>query len=121
MESFSPFENPNLITAPREQLVVEGLKRTSRLILLPHPKKIRKNPKLKEFKNEDDDNKRNWLNSEVEKLIALKGEMQPGFVKNATKQGMYSKSFRFPRKKEVIKVALCIKLCSDHNSNLTLP
>ena len=44
---------------------------------LPPPKKKRKNPKLKDLKDEDDDTKRNWLDFEVEMLIALKGEMQP--------------------------------------------
>ena len=56
---------------------------------------------MKEFKNEDDDNKRIWLDSKVETLIALKSEMQLEFVKNAKKQGMYSMSFRFPRKEKV--------------------
>ena len=107
MESFSSFENPNLITAPREKPVMKRIKveEDVQFISPPPPKKTRKNPKLKEIKDEDDDNKRNWLDSEVETLIALKGEMQPEFVKNAKKQGKYSMSFRFPRKKKVTTIA----------------
>ena len=98
MESDSPFDNPTLISAPREKLPVERKRDEEdvQIISPPPPKKPRKNAKkIVEIKDEDDDAKRHWLDSEVETLIALKGEMQPEFVKNAKKQGMYLMSFRF--------------------------
>ncbi|KAG0572580.1 hypothetical protein KC19_VG107200 [Ceratodon purpureus] len=59
-----------------------------KVVAAPPSKKAKKQPKLKEPKTEDDDNKRNWLDSEVETLIQLRGEMQPEFQKNAKKQGV---------------------------------
>ena len=57
-------------------------------VLEEEPKqKLQRKGKAKQVKVEDDDSKRNWLDSEVETLIALKGEMQPDFIKNAKKQG----------------------------------
>lgn len=86
MESFSPFENPNLIFAPRAKLAVERRRAEEdvQIISPPPPKKIQKNSKMMDIKNEDYDNKRHWLDSEVESLIALKGEMRPEFVKNSS-------------------------------------
>jgi len=40
------------------------------------------------MKVENDDNKRNWLDNEVETLIALRGDMQAEFTKIAKKQGL---------------------------------
>ena len=58
-------------------------------VLAEEPKKKRqKKSKAKQIKVEEDDNKRNWLDSKVEALIGLKGEMQPDFIKNTKKQGM---------------------------------
>jgi hypothetical protein len=57
---------------------------------------------MMDIKDEDDNDKRHWLDSEVETLIALKGEMQPEFVKNAKKQGMYLISFSFPMNNNII-------------------
>ena len=104
MESFSPFENPNLISAPRKKLAMERRRAEENVQIIspPPPKKTRKISKMMDIKDEDDDNKRHWLDSEVETLIALKGEMQPEFVKNAKKQGMYLMSFRFPRNNNII-------------------
>ena len=65
-------------------------------VLVAEPEKKRqKKGKSKEIKVAEEDNKRNWLDSEVEALIALKGEMQPEFIKNAKKQGMEDLLLRF--------------------------
>ena len=87
MKSFSSFENSNMITAPREKLVVERRRAEEdvQIISPSQPKKPRKNLKFKEIKDEDDDKKQNRLDSEVETLIALKGEMQSKFIKIAKK------------------------------------
>ena len=53
-------------------------------VLEEEPKKKRQRKgKAKQVKVEDDDSNHNWLDNEVETLIALKGEMQPDFIKNA--------------------------------------
>ena len=79
MESLSSFENPNLITVPKEKLMVEKRRVEEDVYITSPPpsKKTRRNPKLKDLKDEEDDDKRNWLDSKIETLIALKGEMQP--------------------------------------------
>ena len=86
MESFSSFQNPNLISAPREKLAVERRRAEEdvQIISPPPPKKTPKNSKMMDIKDEDYDNKRHWLDFEVESLIALKGKMQPEFVKNSS-------------------------------------
>ena len=38
--------------------------------------------------DEEEESRKNWPNCEVETLIAIRGETEPGFVKNAKKQGM---------------------------------
>ena len=49
------------------------------------PKK--KKPTKVEVKVEGEEANRNWLDSEVHQLIALKGEMEPEFERNGKKQG----------------------------------
>ena len=43
----------------------------------------------------EDDGGRNWLDSEVHTLIALRGEMQPEFVRHGKKQGTISSPLPF--------------------------
>ena len=67
---------------------------------------------MKDLKDEDDDdNKRNWLDSKVEMLIALKGEMQPEFIKNAKKQGMDIMSFTYLYINSIISEKILRYMC----------
>jgi hypothetical protein len=47
----------------------------------------RKKATMKIEGEEEDEGGRNWLDSEVHSLIALRGEMEPEFVRNGKKQG----------------------------------
>lgn len=42
---------------------------------------------------EGEEGKKNWMDSEVEALISLRWEMEPDFLKNAYKQGVYFRIF----------------------------
>ena len=47
------------------------------------------------IEGEDNDGARQWLDAEVYQLIALRGEMEPEFVRNGKKQGTFSEIFNF--------------------------
>lgn len=53
----------------------------------------RKNATIVKKEKDGDGVSKNWLDDEVHTLIALRGETEPKFVKNAKKQGMKSKTF----------------------------
>ena len=42
----------------------------------------------KEKEGEIEEDKKHWKDADVEVMIALRGEMEPEFLKNAKKQGM---------------------------------
>jgi hypothetical protein len=44
---------------------------------------------MKKEEDEEDKEKKHWKDEHVLQMIALRGEMEPEFVKNAKKQGMY--------------------------------
>ena len=82
------FETTNFGYEERTQVHEEGDEDCEVLAEEPQ-KKCQKKSKAKQIKVEEDDNKCNWLDSKVEALIGLKGEVQPDFIKNAKKQGMW--------------------------------
>jgi hypothetical protein len=55
-------------------------------------KKASKKTKKKEEDKEDEE-KKHWKDEHVLQMIALRGEMEPEFVKNTKKQGMYVLNF----------------------------
>jgi hypothetical protein len=48
---------------------------------------------MKKKEDEEDEKKKHWKDEHVLQMIALRGEMEPEFVKNAKKQGMYVLNF----------------------------
>ena len=62
---------------------------------LPVTKKKAGKPRKMTMKEEDEEEKsrKNGPDCEVETLIAIRGEMEPEFVKNAKKQGMSCHDF----------------------------
>ena len=82
------FENTNLGFEDTSIVREDGVDEECKVLAVEPKKKRQKESKAKEVKLEEDDNKRNWLDSEVEVLIALKGGMQPDFIRNARKQGL---------------------------------
>ena len=55
-------------------------------------KKASKNTEKKEEDKEDEE-KKHWKDEHVLQMIALRGEMEPEFVKNAKEQGVYVLDF----------------------------
>jgi hypothetical protein len=51
-------------------------------------KKVKKNIMMKEKEGETEEEKKHWKYVDVEVMIALRGEMEPEFLKNVKKQGM---------------------------------
>jgi hypothetical protein len=51
-------------------------------------KKVTKKIMMKEKEGETEEEKKHWKDADVEVMIALRGEMEPEFLKNAKKQGM---------------------------------
>ncbi len=51
-------------------------------------KVTKKKEKEKEKEGETEEDKKHWKDADVEVMIALRGEMEPEFLKNAKKQGM---------------------------------
>ena len=51
-------------------------------------KKVTKKIMKKEKEGETEEEKKHWKDADVEVMIALRGEMEPEFLKNAKKQGM---------------------------------
>ena len=51
-------------------------------------KKVTKMIMKKEKEGESEEEKKHWKDVDVEVMIALHGEMEPEFLKNAKKQGM---------------------------------
>ena len=77
MENFhnlGNFENSNLGFEETSTVREDGIDECEVLLVEPKTKRQRK-LKAKDVKLEEDDSKHNWLDSEVEALIALKGEM----------------------------------------------
>ena len=91
MENFhnlGNFENNNLGFEETSTVREDGVDEECEVLLMEPKTKCQRKSKAKDVKLEEDDSKRNWLDSEVEALIALKGEMQPDFIRNAKKQGL---------------------------------
>ena len=74
-------EDVEIIAAPK--------KRTTSKSKAAPKKKI---AKVKVESESDGDGVRGWLDSEILQLIALRGEMEPEFVRNGKKQGIFLKS-----------------------------
>ena len=71
-----------------EEKDYEIVKGTSKKRIAPRKKVALKNkPTQVEVKVEGEEGNRNWLDSKVYQLIALKGEMEPAFERNGKKQG----------------------------------
>ena len=73
-------EDVEIIAAPK--------KRTASKSKAAPKKKI---TKVKVESEGDGDGVRGWLDSEILQLIALRGEMEPEFVRNGKKQGIFLK------------------------------
>jgi hypothetical protein len=67
-----------------------GLQEILKLIPIPNKRTLRKKAIVIKDENEEGDKARkNWVDGEVLHLIALRGELEPKFAKNAKKQGKF--------------------------------
>jgi hypothetical protein len=79
------------------------------IITLVAPKKKRvatsKKPQKKNMKDVEEDKElssKNWRDRDVETMIAMRGEMEPEFFKNAKKQGKFFANLNFLKRKVLI-------------------